>query len=136
MDWRTVPVHSNTPVVERLESARNYWLVTASLEGLPHCAPVWAVWCEGVLCLGTAESNPRCSFHLESGDEVFIVAGRLARADVLYRKKYSVGMSEAPGELRHFELRPQRMLAWNEGDFPSSATAWTYEGKGALGGRP
>src|SRR5215218_6600267 len=36
LDW--------TWATERLESARNYWVVTAGSDGRPHAAPVWALW--------------------------------------------------------------------------------------------
>jgi hypothetical protein len=44
---------------QRLVDARNYWVATASVEGIPHVAPVWGVWSHGTLWFGTDPSPPR-----------------------------------------------------------------------------
>lgn len=126
---------------QRLQVARNYWLCTSSRDGRPHVVPIWACWFEESLCFGTAansakarnlRANPACCVHLESGDQVLILHATaqplegpsLDEVDGLYRVKYAVGLREAPGELSFFRLRPNRALAWDEQDFPTSATAW------------
>lgn len=126
---------------QRLQLARNYWLCTSSPDGRPHVVPIWGCWVEESLCFGTAansakarnlRANPACCVHLESGDQVLILHATaqpledasLDEVDGLYRAKYAVGLREAPGELSFFRLVPNRALAWNEQDFPTSATAW------------
>jgi len=37
--------------VERLTSARNYWLATCRPSGAPHTTPVWGIWLDDALYL-------------------------------------------------------------------------------------
>lgn len=127
-------------VERRMESARNYWIVTASLEGEPHVAPVWGVWDDSTFYFATGEvskkarnlnENPRLVVHLESGDDVVILQGsgerihqpdHLRALDSLYEDKYSIRLGESP----IFLLRIETAFAWNEADFPGSATRWQF----------
>ena len=76
---------------ERLASSRNYWIVTTGGDGGPAAAPVWGVWSDSALYFGTNPQSlkgrnlardPRVVIHLESGDEVVILRGRIAREDL------------------------------------------------------
>jgi hypothetical protein len=68
--------------------------------------------------------------HLESGDDVVILEGRVSRLDEslharftdLYDDKY--GHRPSPDQVGGggFLLRPERVLAWREADFATSAT--------------
>jgi hypothetical protein len=126
-------------VRERLASARNYWICTASPGGSPHSRPTWGVWWTDHLCFGggpktrwsrNLESDPRVSVHLESGEQVAIIEGtvgrisqsddpRLQEIDDLYEAKY---------EMRHgppvWLLSPERVLAWNS--FPRDMTRFRF----------
>ena len=81
--------------------------------------------------------DPRVAIHLDSGDDVVILEGDLALADLtsadlsaldaIYTQKY--GMSpelETEGDLV-FALNPRKVMAWRERDFPASVTAWRFD---------
>jgi hypothetical protein len=124
----------------QLGAARNYWMITASGEGLPHAAPVWGVWLNRRFYFGTdlasrkarnLDANPSVVIHLESGDEVVIIEGlaELAPApgipkdvDAAYLAKYGLHLAGNPV----FEVRPRRVFAWSEADFTGTATRWNF----------
>ena len=128
-------------VEEQLVKSRNYWICSTRPNGNPHVAPVWGVWHEGALYFGSdPESrkgrniahNPEIVAHLESGDDTVIFEGRvemstdaaqLAPVSKAYNAKYGMG-GDAGG---FFILRPRRVLAWRESDFPTSATRWDLQ---------
>jgi nitroimidazol reductase NimA-like FMN-containing flavoprotein (pyridoxamine 5'-phosphate oxidase superfamily) len=73
-------------VDKMLSKARNYWISTTRPDGRPHAVPVWAVWREGAFFFGTGKpsqkegnikNNPWLVVHLESGNEVVIIQGRV-----------------------------------------------------------
>jgi PPOX class probable F420-dependent enzyme len=125
---------------ERLVAARNYWVVTTRADGRPHAAPVWGVWLQDSLFFGTnAESvkgrniarDPRVVVHLESGDEVVILEGRVtqtAEEPVLttlkrvYSEKYGFDVG-LPGA---YQLSPDFALAWTESEYPRTATRFDF----------
>jgi pyridoxine/pyridoxamine 5'-phosphate oxidase len=130
--------------VERLERAHNYWVASASQEGRPHAAPVWGLWCDGVFHFSTARgsrkgrnlaANPRAVIHLESGDEVVILEGRveevrdkkeLARLAAAYGEKYTLEITfQDPGSVV-YALKPEQAFAWRESDYPESATRFSF----------
>lgn len=124
--------------VERLERARNLWIVTVAPGPRPHAVPVWGVWVDGAAYFGggpqtrwarNLSANPNVVVHLESGDEVVILEGRVGRVDEpdevvarvidAYEQKY---------DFRHpapfWELRPDVAFAWT--DFPRDTTRWRF----------
>jgi pyridoxine/pyridoxamine 5'-phosphate oxidase len=75
-----------TWATERLAAARNYWIVTSSVDGGPHAAPVWGLWIDDAVVFSTSPESrkgrdlahdPRVVVHLESGNEVVIVEGEV-----------------------------------------------------------
>jgi pyridoxine/pyridoxamine 5'-phosphate oxidase len=123
---------------ERLEAARNYWIVTAAADGRPHAAPVWGLWLDGAVLFGTSPAsrkgrnlarNPRVLIHLESGDEVVILEGEVDRAPVdertadVYEAKYDY---RPPGE-ELYRLRPRVAYAWVERDYPTTVTRFGFD---------
>jgi Pyridoxamine 5'-phosphate oxidase len=125
--------------VERLATARNYWIVTTGAGGRPHAAPVWGLWLDDALVFGTSpksrkgknlDRDPRVVVHLESGDEVVILEGNIERGPIddgvadIYKDKYD--FRPEPGE-GWFWLRPVSALAWVERDYPKTATRFTFE---------
>jgi hypothetical protein len=125
-------------VEERLASSRNYWIVTTGRDGGPAAAPVWGVWSYGALYFGTNPQSlkgrnlardPRVVIHLESGDEVVILRGRIAREDLpesvvdAYETKYAYRPTVTEG---WFVLRPRRAVAWIELDYPRTATRFDF----------
>jgi hypothetical protein len=129
-------------VEERMIAARNYWISSTRPDGSPHASPVWGLWHQGSFCFSTGDqsvkgknlsTNPFVSVHLESGDEVVILEGKIKEVldkDVLhaldkaYDKKYGLDM-QGPGLI--FVLAVTKALAWLEKDFPQSATRWIFE---------
>ena len=131
---------------ERLAKSRNYWICTARPDGRPHSIPVWGFWIDGVLYFGTARAsrkarnltqNAAVSVHLESGDDVVILEGRAIEVDpsdkavfkkvnAASRTKYTMPLVVMP-ETVLYSVRPNRVLAWTEKDFPNNATRWMFD---------
>ncbi len=130
---------------ERLEKARNYWIVSVRPDGRPHAMPVWAVTFDDTVYFSTAPdsrkglnlaANPAVVVHLESGDETVVVEGTavlvsdpavLARFDDHYAAKYD-GIRPArdmPGS-NFYRLKPSVAFGWTESAFPTSATRWQF----------
>ncbi|KXK14947.1 MAG: pyridoxamine 5'-phosphate oxidase-related FMN- binding protein [Chloroflexi bacterium OLB15] len=133
---------------EQLGKARNYWICTASADGTPDAAPVWAVWLEGALYFGIgARSRKARNFrhnpnnvivHLESGDDVVIMRGAVTemhdaalfvRIAKLYAEKYAFNPGEGdqtPEAAGFWAFKPASGLTWLEKDFPNTATRWAF----------
>lgn len=129
-------------VSEKMASAWNYWLATASAAGKPQAAPVWGIWLEDQFYFSTAggsrkarnlAANPRLVVHLESGDEVVILEGRVEEVPPgdwfdhlgqVYFKKYNVHLTTQNPVYR---LVNETAFAWREKDFPTSATRWHFD---------
>jgi hypothetical protein len=131
---------------ERLSKARNYWIASTKQDGTPHVAPVWAIWRDGTLYFSShvqsrkarnLAHDPRATLHLESGDEVVILEGRvalvtdsaiLARFGEDYAIKYGLNpvIDMMPGSA-FYAFVPKMGLSWSESDFPRSATRWTFK---------
>ena len=133
-------------VVERLVAARNYWLCTVRPDGRPHAAPVWGVWADDALYFGTDPAsrkgrnlaeNPELVVHLESGDDVVILEGRVDIADdpatvrpllATYAAKYSMELADMEALTSSlYRLRPRVAFAWLETSFPNTATRFRFE---------
>ena len=152
MDGYGIPAHEKgmlrwQEVVDQLAKSRNYWIVTTRPDGRPHAVPVWGVWLDERLYFGTDRrsrkarnlaKNPAMGVHLESGDDAVILEGLaeevtnadlIAAIDKAYSPKYKMRLTEAPGELVIYALRPRVALAWRERDFPRSSTRWRFDVK-------
>lgn len=124
---------------ERLEQAKNYWVVTVRPDGRPHAVPVWGAWVDrcfyfdggGVKATNIA-ANPAVTVHLESGSEVVIVESiydktatpdpaLFARIQDSYGAKYEY-RPETAGQL--YTIRPRTVIAWQQ--FPKDATRWRF----------
>jgi general stress protein 26 len=132
-------------VDQQMVKSRNYWISSTRPDGRPHAAPVWGVWHDGVLYFSTGRSavkarnlmaNPTVVVHLESGDDSVILEGTveevkdkalLTRVADVYGAKYPPFKPDPsdPGGL-WYALRPKLALAWQERDFPNTATRWTF----------
>lgn len=132
--------------VDQLTKARNYWISTAGADGSPHAAPVWGIWMDGALVFGTgAQSRKARNFrhnanvvmHLESGDDVVIIEGRVAplkdadqqhRFGEAYAAKYGLNpTTDSPDGGGFWVFTPRTALTWQEHDFPKTATRWTFD---------
>jgi Pyridoxamine 5'-phosphate oxidase len=134
--------------VERLSSARNYWVATVRPGGRPHCRPLWAVWLEdglwfytGSLAIRNLAASPEVSVNLEGGDEPLIlegVANKVTDHDALqrfvdaYNPKYSWSARPADGQIADdsggvgpaYRVRPRLVFGWQSG--MRDPTRWTF----------
>ena len=132
-------------VAQQMRAARNYWVCSVRADGRPHAAPVWGAWFARALFLGTDENSvkaanihrdPRVVIHLDSGDDVVIFEGELAPAklsaesmaalDALYTEKYGISPELDTSDSLLFQMHPRKVFAWQEKDFPSTATCWLF----------
>ena len=125
-------------VEEQCTAARNYWICTTRPDGRPHAMPVWGLWLDDAVVFSTDPASvkarnftarPDVVVHLESGDDAVIVEGRVEPMDRsllpafldAYEAKYDHRPThEQTGGV--YVVRPARVLAWREQDFPTSAT--------------
>jgi hypothetical protein len=127
---------------ERLERSHSYWICTTRPDGRPHAVPVWGVWVDGAVTFSTDPSsrkaenfvaNPNIIIHLESGDEVVILEGKVENIELnsgiddAYNRKYKMRLSSFPGPASIYSLRPKKVMAWREKDFITSATKWRFK---------
>ncbi|HTW20886.1 MAG TPA: pyridoxamine 5'-phosphate oxidase family protein [Mycobacteriales bacterium] len=128
---------------QRLTESRNYWVCTTRADGRPHAMPVWGLWLDGAVFFSTdpgsvkgrnLAARPDAVVHLESGDELVLAEGRVERisgAEVpaefadRYDEKYGHRIDLADPSFACYRLRPDRVIAWREKDFPTSATAYS-----------
>lgn len=125
---------------ERLEAARNYWIVTAGPEGRPHAMPVWGLWLDEAVVFSTSEESrkgrnlvrdPRVVVHLESGDECVVLEGEVEHVAIddriadAYKAKYDWRPDPADDGL-WLRLAPRIAYAWLERDYPRTATRFTW----------
>lgn len=126
---------------ERLAASRNYWIVSTRPDGAPHAAPVWGLWLDGAVVFSTSpesrkgqnlERDPRVVVHLESGDEVVILEGRVGRVSAddeladAYEAKYSF-RPEPGSDSPWYGVAPKRAYAWLERDYPRTATLFEFD---------
>lgn len=128
---------------EQMERSRNYWIVTVRPDGRPHAMPVWGVWLDETLFFSTGDgsvkarnlaADPRLVVHLESGDEAVILEGTAERPALdaalrdrvagAYAAKYAMKPDDLPGPTGWYVLHPATAFAWQERDFPRTATRW------------
>jgi PPOX class probable F420-dependent enzyme len=126
-----------------MERSRNYWICTTRPDGRPHAMPVWGVWLDDTLWFSTGEgsvkarnlaADPQLVVHLESGDDAVILEGTAERPSLdadghgrvvaAYAAKYEMKPEDLPGPEGWYALRASRALAWQERDFPRTATRW------------
>lgn len=127
-------------VTERLAKARNYWVATTRPDGTPHAVPVWGVFVDGFQFFSggmhtrwarNLSANPHVALHLESGDEVVIIEGRVELVsdpesphakpvDAAYVAKYQM-----PHGLPIWKLHPRVAFAWSK--FPDDTTRWVFD---------
>jgi hypothetical protein len=125
-------------VEEQCIASRNYWVCTTRPDGRPHAMPVWGLWLDDRIVFSTDPqslkarnfaSRPEVVVHLESGDEVVVVEGRVEAMEPgllpAFLDAYEVKYDYRPSADQTdgvYQVRPQRVLAWREQDFPTSAT--------------
>ena len=138
LDWNWVRT--------QITQSRNYWICTTRRNGNPHAAPVWGVVVNDLIHFGTSATTIKAQnlahssqvvVHLESGDDCVIIEGQatlvtdegiLAKMATDYPLKYP---SFAPtvedlAKNTNYVIQPQVVLAWQESDFPNTATRWVF----------
>jgi hypothetical protein len=123
----------------QMAKSRNYWIGSTKADGRPHVAPVWGVWVDGTLYFSSdpdsqkarnLRANPEVVVHLESGDDTVIIEGTAAlgtpgkSVSDAYSAKYGPGIVDE--NTKYYALKPRKVLAWREQDFPNSATRWEF----------
>lgn len=135
-------------VAGRLAGAHIYWLHTTNPTGAPDASPVWGVVVDDVLYVYTERStvkarnigvDPRVVIHLESGEDVVIVHGRVvdlgrpAQHPALmaeFERKYERPQetpflpSSDPSFDALYSLVPARALLWSLPDTEASTRRW------------
>ena len=126
----------------RLEFSKNYWIAVSDAAG-PHSVPVWGIWSDLSFIFSSDPKSRKgraiaagssCQMHLESGDEVVIVTGRIEPlpSDLLvrfldaYKEKYGVLIDPADPATAIYRLIPDRAMTWIESDFQQSAARWEF----------
>jgi hypothetical protein len=77
--------------------------------------------------------DPRVVVHLESGDEVVVLEGRVEeialdeRLADAYEAKYDYRPSPGHPEGLWYRLRPRVAYAWLEADYPRTATRFAFD---------
>jgi hypothetical protein len=101
--------------------------------------PVWALWLDDAVAFSTHPDTvkarnfterPDAVIHLESGDDVVILEGRITPLDESlhgrfterYDEKYGYRPSSDQVGGGGFMLRPERVLAWREAEFVTTPT--------------
>lgn len=131
-------------VVEWLTEARSYWVTSTRADGRPHAMPVWGLWLDGALWFSSdpesvkgrnLAARPDAVVHLESGDEVCILDGRVRRVGPeelptsfvdAYAAKYATELDVTEPSFGFYVLDARTALTWREVDYPTSATRWTF----------
>jgi nitroimidazol reductase NimA-like FMN-containing flavoprotein (pyridoxamine 5'-phosphate oxidase superfamily) len=138
LPWETVR--------EQLTTSRNYWIISTRPDGKPHAAPVWGLWLDEAFYFSTDPksrkgknivASPEIVMHLESGDDVVILEGRLEEVTDTDELNRFADAYEAKYEFRpdvtdpqwgiYYKLKARLAFAWREKDFPTSATRWVFE---------
>ena len=135
---------------QRLESAFNYWVVTARRNSRPSATPVWGVWLDDAFFFEggpqtrrgrNITTNPQVVVHLESGDDVVIVEGTAyeiappepalaIRVAAAFTNKYLPTHNYKPDPTEwdqggFYVIRPSAVIAWTQ--FPKDATRWQFD---------
>jgi PPOX class probable F420-dependent enzyme len=131
-------------IAAKIEASRNYWVNTTRANGRPHAMPVWGVWVDGWLYVSTGPESvkgrnlrrsPEVVVHLESGDDVVVLEGVVARvtgkteltrfADA-YDLKYGFRPDPDDPDGLVYRVEPRVAHTWEEKDFPNTAMRWVF----------
>ncbi len=115
--------------IQKLEAQKVIWFGSVREDGRPHLAPVWFVWLEGKLYIGTdprsvksrnLRSNPHVVLALENGTNPVICEGE-ARVfpeplpeplKAVFFAKYEWDLTKEPQYNQVVEVIPSKWLIW------------------------
>jgi nitroimidazol reductase NimA-like FMN-containing flavoprotein (pyridoxamine 5'-phosphate oxidase superfamily) len=129
-------------VRERLEQAKHFWIISASLDSKPHAVPLWGAWVDDNFYFDggittrwgrNLSANPQITVHLENGEQAVIVEGHFTTQNELdqaaferIRASYASRYSYQPETKEQLYLvRPQKVLAWT--NFLTDMTRFRFE---------
>jgi PPOX class probable F420-dependent enzyme len=116
-------------MITKLESQQIVWFASVRADGRPHLAPIWFVWHNGKIYVGTdpksvkshnIHRSPQVTLALEDGVHPIICEGLalpVARpwpADLLdaFFKKYEWDMNKEEQYNEVIEITPVKWLGW------------------------
>ena len=133
---------------ERLESSRNYWLISTWPDGRPHAMPVWGMWHQEEFWFSSSKGsrkaknlldNPRCVVATEDASNPVVFEGTarlitspeeldlmLTLENTKYSTTYSIEMLD-PALNASFRVRPAWAFGLQAADFTGSPTRWEFE---------
>src|SRR5512142_592639 len=115
--------------IAKLESQQNIWFSSVRPDGRPHLAPVWFVWHEGKIYIGTdpksvksanIRSNAQVSLALEDGTHPLICEGTVRVVEkpwpdpllAAFFKKYEWDLMKESQYNHVLEIMPVNWLFW------------------------
>ncbi len=116
-------------ILARLAQEQTIWFATVRPDGRPHLAPVWFVWHNSKIYIGTdpqsvkvrnLRRNPRVALALEDGQHPLICEGQAAPVappwpqDLLdaFFQKYEWDLTQEEQYHNVWEVTPQKWLHW------------------------
>lgn len=132
---------------QRLQTSRNFWVVTLWPDGRPHAMPVWGVWevdrfwfssSVGSRKARNIAGDSRCTIATEDAEHPVVLSGegeiRTARAELAhvlelvnakYETDYGLEMMD-PAKNATIRVRPTWAFGLDADDFTGSPTRWTF----------
>ena len=68
--------------LERLQTARNFWLATVYPDGRPHLMPIWCVWLNSALYFSTAPSSRKARNFTANANVAVSTDGAVASVEI------------------------------------------------------
>jgi hypothetical protein len=116
-------------MIEKLEKQQNLWFSSVRVDGRPHLVPVWFVWFEGKIYIGTEPEsvksrnirrNPKVAVALEDGSKPVICEGKARPLERpwspgllgAFFKKYSWDLLKDEQYNHIIAVTPERWLSW------------------------
>jgi hypothetical protein len=134
--------------VERINAAKNFWVITVWPDGRPHAMPVWGVWDEGALWFSSSlrsrkirnlVAEPRCVVTTEDAADPVMIEGTaevitdmkmikrfLVRSNEKYQTSYTVEFLD-PAVNATVAVQPRWGIGLRHDDFSGSPTRWVFD---------
>ena len=116
-------------MISKLEDQQNIWFSSVRADGRPHLVPVWFVWFEGKIYIGTdpksvkvknIAANPKVALALEDGSKPVICEGTARPLEQpwaenlleAFFRKYEWDLPKDEQYNHIIEITPERWLNW------------------------